>query len=80
LEKVTDFISQPQKMWANGDLVQKQKVQKLVFVEPLIYGKDIGFGTAKTALPYTYFGESVKNKSHLVEVTGIEPVSKITCP
>ncbi|NQY74199.1 MAG: recombinase family protein [Candidatus Margulisbacteria bacterium] len=76
LEKVTNFISQPHNMWANGNLEQKQKVQKLVFLEPLTYGKETGFGTAKKALPFAYFNENVKTKSHLVEVTGVEPVSE----
>ena len=73
---VLDFISNPYDTWINGDLIQKSRIQKLVFVRPLKYSKLKGFGTAEMSLPFCVIGVSNGSKSRVVEMGGIEPPSE----
>jgi len=73
---VLDFISNPYDAWITGDLIQKSRIQKLVFVRPLKYSKLKGFGTAEMSLPFSVSGTYNGSKSSLVEMAGIEPASE----
>jgi len=73
---VLDFIGNPYDAWKNGDLIQKSRIQKLVFVRPLKYSKLKGFGTAEMSLPFCISGVSSVSKSSVVEMAGIEPASE----
>lgn len=73
---VLDFIGNPYDAWNKGDLLQKSRIQKLVFVRPLKYSKSKGFGTAEMSLPFNISGISNVSKSSVVEMAGIEPASE----
>ena len=55
VNRVLDFIGNPYDAWNKGDLLQKSRIQKLVFVRPLKYSKSKGFGTAEMSLPFRGF-------------------------
>lgn len=51
LDRVLDFLKNPFGMWKTGDLAQRRLVLRLVFQEPLAYGRERGFGTPTFSLP-----------------------------
>jgi len=73
---VLDFIENPYDAWNKGDLLQKSRIQRLVFIRPLKYSKSKGFGTAEMSLPFSISGISNVSKSSVVEMGGIEPPSE----
>ena len=73
---VLDFIGNPYDAWNDGDLLQKSRIQKLVFVRPLKYSKSKGFGTVEMSLPFSISGVSNVSKSSVVEMGGVEPPSE----
>jgi hypothetical protein len=50
---VLDFVGNPYKAWESGYLLQKSKIQRLVFIRPLKYSKSKGFGTVEMSLPFS---------------------------
>jgi len=76
LERVLSFMQNPHETWKNGQLKDRLLVQKLVFTKPLEYSLNHGFGTPEYSLPIKLFSYSVSEKSCLVEMRGIEPLSK----
>ncbi|MEI6092756.1 MAG: recombinase family protein, partial [bacterium] len=75
LNRVMEFVSNPYERWVNGDIRQKQLVQKLVFVRPFVIDVKNGIGTAELSLPFRLLQETTTNNTQLVEVPGIEPGS-----
>jgi DNA invertase Pin-like site-specific DNA recombinase len=69
---VLNFIGNPYDAWNKGDLLQKSRIQKLVFVRPLKYSKSKGFGTAEMSLPFSISGISNVSKSSVVEMADIQ--------
>jgi len=76
INSVLDFVGNPYKAWESGDLLQKSKIQRLVFIRPLKYSKSKGFGTVEMSLPFSISGISNVSKSSVVEMAGIEPASE----
>jgi len=68
IKLVFDFIGTPSKYWLNTDLEGKQMLHKMIFLKNPCYDATNGFGTPELSLPFTI-------KQHLVEMTGVEPVS-----
>jgi len=74
---VLGILENPLLEWKNGDFEHKRLILNMVFLENPRYDKKEGFGTAKYSLPIKVFeGISTANSSG-VEMTGVEPVSKI---
>ena len=46
------LLSNPWKIWENGDLALKKTVLRLAFAHPLPYHRDKGYRTPKTTLPF----------------------------
>jgi hypothetical protein len=74
LRIVFDFIKNPYQMWKTGNLQIKRLVLRLVYSEPLVYTKGIGFGTMSLSLPVEISCLSVSSKEQLVEVKRLEPL------
>lgn len=51
------------------------RFQKMVFPEGISYDKKSGFGTAKLGLIYQLNRDFKNDKSSLVDITGLEPVT-----
>ncbi len=47
-----NFLSNPHKMWCSGKFNLQRIVLKLAFSEPLVYCRETGYRTPKTALPF----------------------------
>ena len=71
INSVLDFVGNPYKAWESGDLLQKSKIQRLVFIRPLKYSKSKGFGTAEMSLPFSILGISNVSKSSVVEMLSV---------
>ncbi len=74
-ELVLPVISNPHKLWEEGDFKQKQMVSKLVLSKRISYDRDNGFGTAVTTLPFKVFGQLGGKSNEKVELNGIEPLT-----
>ncbi len=76
LQDMVDFamavLSNPESIWKNETLEQKQRLQKVLFPQGLIFGQT-GFGTSKPAPIYTLLSASRTQSEHLVAPRGIEP-------
>jgi len=79
LNRVFGFLKNPLKMWKDGDLQQKRLVLRMVFEEPLVYERGIGFCTATFTLPVAVSCVPELDKDWLVEMPGIEPGSNVYC-
>ncbi len=77
LNMVFEFIKNPHNKWVNGDLATKRLLLKVVFESKIRYSKENGFETANLALPLRVFEHFAVSKYAGVEMTGVEPVSKI---
>ncbi len=67
------FLSNPHKLWASGNLEQQRNVLKLCFGEKLTFDKNEGFRTVSKALPIRVLEGLHNPKSCLVEGAGFEP-------
>lgn len=52
LEAVLSFMQNPYKTWANGDLKQKNLVQRLVFINPIVIHQSQPIGTVHLSFPF----------------------------
>ena len=76
LDIVFDFLGNPLKCWAEGDIHRKKLVLNLIFEENLAYNKNSGFETATLSLPLRVFTLPEAQNTRLVEMGGIEPPCK----
>jgi len=80
VSKVMEFISKPALFWAKGNFEQKRMVQTMLFVSPVEYSSERGFGTANLSLPFKLLQECGGHKTNLVEAGGFEPPSVSSLP
>lgn len=73
LGTVFDFLENPYRLWAKGDLDDKRLVLKLAFAERLAFDRDSGFGTALTSLPFKVFSSLKAPEGVMVDRAGFEP-------
>lgn len=66
--KGRELLKNPTISWLNGDLRNRQSIQKLVFKQPVLFGKNKRFGTAENALLYRVFSSSDVDDVTLVEL------------
>ncbi len=67
VSKVMEFISKPSLFWVQGSLEQKRMIQTMLFVSPVEYSSEHGFGTGNFSLPFRLLQECDIHKSKLVE-------------
>jgi hypothetical protein len=68
------LIVDARRMWMEGILEQRQRLQKLLFPKALTYSNQSGFGTTETSLFFRWLAV-VKGKNYdLASPTGFEPV------
>ena len=65
-----DFIGNPHKHWACGDLMDKRLTLKLVFARQLPHSRKNGFQTAALSLPFTVTQQLKAGKSEMVHWGG----------
>ncbi len=70
-----DFLENPYKMWASGQLEHQRSLLKLTFTDNLAYDRNSGFRTAKTTLPFAVLNGISKGNYGMVELSGIEPLT-----
>ena len=62
-----NFLSNPHKLWASGDLEQQRNVLRLCFGEKLVFDKNEGFRTVSKVLPIRVLEGLGNPKSCIVE-------------
>ncbi len=77
-----DFLLNPYKIWSIGTLAERRLVVNLAFGSSLVYDRNKGYRTVKTALPFQIIQGLSGNldahdssNSRMVDDTGIEPVT-----
>ena len=63
-------------LWKDCRLDQQQRLQQVLFPEGVSYDQKTGYRTTTTCLFFNLLGNNVEDKTHLVALTGIEPVSQ----
>ena len=70
-ERAMTFLSNPHKLWINGCFEEKRTVLKMVFSGELVYHRDKGLRTSKTAMPFKFL-EDCENKSRMAHPARFE--------
>jgi site-specific DNA recombinase len=65
----TNFIGNTAKLWRDADAENKQRFQKMIFPEGIIYDFGVGFGTAKLGLAYGIIGQLADENNSLVALS-----------
>ncbi len=75
LGQAIGLISDPRRMWQEGNLDSKRVVQNLIFPSRLSYVWNLDFRKPELALPFRLLQAESEQKDGLVEVNGIEPMT-----
>lgn len=67
-----EFIGNPHKYWADGDLGDKRIVLKATFTRPISYHRNEGYRTAALSLPFSILRDFDTLKSSMVEHRRVE--------
>ena len=67
------FLSNPQKIWLDGEFEQKRMLLRMAFTDKLTYIRNQGFRTAAIALPFSLMREIANDNSEMVRSRGLEP-------
>ena len=65
------FLQNPASSWINGDIKQKSRINKLIFLKPIAYNKERGFETTEMSIPFKVTKKFSGSESRLVEMAGI---------
>jgi hypothetical protein len=63
-------------LWKECSLDQQQRLQQVLFPQGVLYHQKTGYGTQATCLFFSMLEGNLEDKTHLVALTGIEPVSQ----
>ena len=63
-------------LWKQCSLNQQQRLQQVLFPKGVFYDPKEGYRTQTTCLFFSMLEEQIAEKSQLVALTGIEPVSQ----
>lgn len=74
LERGREFLKNPRLLWENGNLNQKRKVPRVLFIENPRYSPENGFRTAATPWIFNKNTAQTDGKCDLAVPTGFEPV------
>ena len=66
-------ILNARRMWTEGTLEQRQRLQKVVFPKGVTYSNLAGFGTVETSLFFRWLAVVREKKYALASPTGFEP-------
>ncbi len=72
IELALKFLSSPWNLYKNGDFAMRQTVLRLVFSEPLKYGRNGVYGTPELSFPFKYLAGISGQKSEMVLLERIE--------
>jgi hypothetical protein len=72
-ELACDFLSSPWNIWNTESLAGRRMVIRMVFSERPAYGRNSGFRTPKTTLPFKLLGDLHMGKCEMAERKGFEP-------
>ena len=72
-ERAMQFLSNPYKIWENGDLPHKIMVLRMAFSKRLAYHRNEGFRTVKTTLPFKVLGGLQEGEFRMARPGGFEP-------
>ncbi|MDD3471949.1 MAG: recombinase family protein [Syntrophaceae bacterium] len=76
VESVLGLLKEPVITWENGGYAGKRLITKLVFVENPVYDRRLGYGTENLSTAVRLFELIQAQKSHDVEMGGVEPPCK----
>ena len=68
------IILDARRLWMEGTLDQRQRLQKVLFHKGVSYSNQSGFGTTETNLFFRWLALVQENKETLASPTGFEPV------
>ena len=68
-------ILDARRLWLEGDLRQRQVLQKVLFPSGVTYDPERGFGTTETSLLFRWLAAVSSRKTSKASPTGFEPVS-----
>jgi len=71
------MILDARRMWVEGTLEQRQRLQKVLFPKGVTYSTQSGFGTAETSLFFRWLAVATEKKDALASPTGFEPVTSL---
>lgn len=74
-QTVFDFIGNPHKLWASGEIENQRLVLKLVFNRQLPYCRNSGFQTPEYSQPFKVSRGFIVGQSEMVEPRGVEPLT-----
>ena len=69
-----EMVLDARRLWVEGGLEQRQRLQEVMFPEGVSYDLETGFGTARTAMFFSWLEAIPAPKDRLVSPTGLEPV------
>ena len=73
-------ILDARRLWIEGDLGQRQRLQKVLFPKGVTYDPETGFGTAETALFFRWLSGIPSTESRKASPTGFEPGQRESSP
>ena len=68
------IILDARRLWMEGTLDQRQRLQKVLFPKGVTYSHQTGFGTTETSLFFRWLALVQEKKDGLASPTGFEPV------
>lgn len=68
-----DFVANPHKYWASGDLSAKRMVLRATFQRPLAYHRNEGYRTAALSQPFLLLRDFTSPQLRMVGDEGLEP-------
>lgn len=69
------FLANPCELWFSDRIEDKRAVLKLTFAERLAYVRGIGFRTAATSSPFSFFSRLKGGEEGMVPGVGLEPTT-----
>jgi site-specific DNA recombinase len=69
-----NIILDARRLWTEGTLDQRQRLQKVLFPSGVTYSNQAGFGTKETSLFFRWLALVQEKKDNLASPTGFEPV------
>ena len=79
-ELACQFLASPWKLWESGELAYQRTVLRLAFSERILYCRNEGLRTPKTALPFKMLGAFRLGKHDMAERKGFEPSRRFNTP
>ena len=72
-ELAFDFLSNPWKLWASGDLTLRKTVLRLAFAKRIPYSRESGFSNPEKAIPFKMLEAIQGSQKSMARRGGFEP-------